>query len=159
MMLSLNQAAKQGKVAKTSLLTALKNGEISGTKSDNGHWQIEKSELLRWIGSRSPKPHENDPENDLDPPEKPGKTSALEREVELLRQRVEDKDDVIRDLRERLDRETGERMRLTALLTDQRPRENRDREPPAESGAREKAGKRERRSLGQILFGLPPRKR
>jgi predicted site-specific integrase-resolvase len=158
-MLSLNQAAKQGKVAKTSLLTALKNGDISGTKSENGHWQIEKSELLRWIGSRSSKPRENDSENVSDHPEKPGKTSALERDVELLRQRVDDKDDVIRDLRERLDRETEERMRLTALLADQRPREDRDQQPAAKTDVGQKAEKRERRSLGQILFGFPPRQR
>ena len=57
------------------------------------------------------------------PPSDPG---ALQREIELLRERLADKDGVIDDLRQRLDTEAEERRRtqaqLTALLTDQRPK-------------------------------------
>ena len=121
MSLSLNQAAKQGRVAKTSLLRALKSGEISGVKDNSGQWQIDEAELVRWSEFRSTKPREDQFENRLDPPEKPAETSVLEREIELLRERLNDKDDVIADLRDRLDRETNEREKLTALLlTDQR---------------------------------------
>ena len=56
--------------------------------------------------------------------ETPQETNALRREVELLRERLDDKDGVINDLRRRLDDETEERRtaqaKLTALLTDQR---------------------------------------
>ena len=45
---------------------------------------------------------------------------ALEREIELLRERLEDKNDVIQDLRKRLDNETEERTKLTRLIADNR---------------------------------------
>ena len=38
----------------------------------------------------------------------------------MLRERLDDKDDVIKDLRERLDNEGEERRKLTMLLTDNR---------------------------------------
>jgi molecular chaperone GrpE (heat shock protein) len=116
MNLSLNQAAKQAKVAKTSLLTALKNGDVSGTKSEKGHWQIEESELLRWIGTRSSKPVSNSHEIHLDPPDKPIENRVLEREIELLRERLADKDAVIDDLRRRLDEESEDRRKLASRL-------------------------------------------
>jgi hypothetical protein len=54
-------------------------------------------------------------------------TGFEQREIELLRERLADKDArladkdaVIDDLRHRLDRETEERRRLIAILTDQR---------------------------------------
>jgi hypothetical protein len=48
-------------------------------------------------------------------------TGGLRVEVEMLRERLADKDAVIEDLRRRLDAEAEERRRRTALLTDQRP--------------------------------------
>ena len=54
----------------------------------------------------------------------PPETAVLQREIELLRERLTDKDEVIDDLRARLDGEAEERRRtqaqFTALLTDQR---------------------------------------
>ena len=52
--------------------------------------------------------------------ETPVLQATLQREIELLRERLADKDAVIDDLRKRLDREGEERRRLTAILTDQR---------------------------------------
>jgi hypothetical protein len=43
----------------------------------------------------------------------------LVKEIELFRERLADKDNVIDDLRRRLDTESEERRKLTALLTDQ----------------------------------------
>jgi len=53
MVLSLSRAAREGKVAKTTLQRALENGDISATKSERGRWQINESELGRWLTSRS----------------------------------------------------------------------------------------------------------
>jgi len=53
MVLSLSKAAREGKVAKTTLQRALENGDISATKSERGRWQIDESELGRWLTSRS----------------------------------------------------------------------------------------------------------
>lgn len=47
--------------------------------------------------------------------------ATLRREVELLRERLAEKDDVIADLRQRLDREGNERRSLAALLIGERP--------------------------------------
>jgi hypothetical protein len=58
-----------------------------------------------------------------------GETALLHREIELLRERVADKDSVIEDLRVRLDQSEQERRekdrQLTALLSDQRKRSRR----------------------------------
>ena len=124
MALSLNRASKQGGVAKTTLQRALESGEISATKNDKGHWQIEESEFGRWLGTRSTEQTETSPEiqsgTPTGTPEKTTNVSALEAEVNLLRERLSDKDDVIADLRTRLDSEGEERRKLTAMLTDQR---------------------------------------
>ena len=56
--------------------------------------------------------------------ETPNEANALQREIELLRERLGDKDNVIDDLRRRLDEEAEERRmtqaKLTALLTHER---------------------------------------
>jgi hypothetical protein len=50
-----------------------------------------------------------------------GEIRELQAKLEAATQRLRDKDDVIDDLRRRLDAEAEERRKLTALLTDQRP--------------------------------------
>ena len=70
----------------------------------------------------------NTESNDREPSEGGGRTgtelAVLRREVELLREQLDNRDESIRDLRSRLDAESGERRtaqaQLTALLTDQR---------------------------------------
>lgn len=47
MKLSLNKAAKEAAVAKSTLLDALKSGRMSASRNDKGHWQIDPSELFR----------------------------------------------------------------------------------------------------------------
>jgi hypothetical protein len=67
-----------------------------------GHWpNLSKSDIT------------GQPKND-------NSDSALVTEIQLLRERLADKDSVIDDLRHRLDSEAEERRKLTALLTDQR---------------------------------------
>ena len=128
MALSLNRASKQGKVAKTTLQRALDNGELSATKNDKGHWQIEESEFGRWLGNRSTEQNETSSENRVGTPngtpEKTADISALETEVKLLRERLTDKDEFITDLQRRLDNEAEERRKLTMMLTDQRTDED-----------------------------------
>lgn len=124
MKLSLNQAAKHAKVAKATLHRSLKDGSLSGTKADNGQWVIDAAELSRWNSGRVPKPRKTGTEFILESPtetgETPFKNNPLDIEVQQLRERLADKDDVIADLRQRLDDEGSERRRLVELLTDQR---------------------------------------
>lgn len=45
--LTLNQAAKASKRAKSTLLEALENGRLSGSKDERNRWQIDPAELFR----------------------------------------------------------------------------------------------------------------
>ena len=128
--LSLNQAAKQGKVAKTTLLRALNSGKCTGTKDENGQWDIDEAELLRWSSTRSKKPRQEPVQNRLDHPEKPPENSVLEREVELLREQLDQTKNLhdrerrqleerIEDLREERDEWRKQAKSTTLLLENQ----------------------------------------
>jgi hypothetical protein len=96
-------------------MKAIHQGKLSAQKDLNGQWQIEPVELFRVydpVSCTQPEAtsyHEHTPE---------GATVARERENELLWKMLADKDDVIEDLRRRLDAEAEERRKLTMMLTD-----------------------------------------
>lgn len=128
MKLTLGQAAKTAKRSKGTLSKALNSGGISGNKDEKGRWQIDPSELSRWM-SANPLP--NSLKNQSETQEKTPENSALGVEVKMLREQIEAMTaernrergqlvDQIEDLRMRLDGAEAERMRLNALLTDQR---------------------------------------
>ena len=128
MKLTLGQAAKTAKRSKGTLSKALNSGGISADKDDKGRWQIDPSELSRWMSAN---PFPNSLQNQGETPEKTHENSALGVEVKMLRERIDamtverDRErgqlvDQIEDLRARLDGAEAERVRLNALLTDQR---------------------------------------
>ena len=128
MKLTLGQAAKTAKRSKGTLSKALNSGGISAEKDDKGRWQIDPSELSRWMSAN---PFPNSRENRYETPEETHENSALGVEVKMLRERIDamtaerDRErgqlvDQIEDLRARLDGAEAERVRLNALLTDQR---------------------------------------
>ena len=122
MKLSLSQAARESGTSKPTLSRWIAKGKVSAERQQDGSYLIDPSELdrikdLMRNGNGSSNPNMKQSETQQE-------TSALRREVELLRERLDDKDGVINDLRRRLDDETEERRaaqaKLTALLTDQR---------------------------------------
>lgn len=125
MKLSLSQAAKESGTSKPTLSRWISKGKISAQKQPDGSYLIDASELDRI------KDLMRNGNGSSNPPMKqsatPNETSSLQREIELLRERLNDKDSVIADLRQRLDQEAEERRmtqaKLTAFLTDQRTRE------------------------------------
>ena len=128
MKLTLGQAAKAAGRAKGTLSKALNSGEISAQKDEKGRWQIDPSELSRWMDAN---PFQNGTQEQEETPIKTLGNSALEVEVKMLRERMESLAserereraqlvDQIEDLRARLDGAESERVRLNALLTDQR---------------------------------------
>lgn len=130
MKLTLGQAAKTAKRSKGTLSKALNSGGISAEKDDKGRWQIDPSELSRWMSAN---PFPNGLENQSETPDETHENSVLGIEVKMLRERIEamiaerDRErgqlvDQIEDLRARLDGAEAERVRLNALLTDQRER-------------------------------------
>ena len=128
MKLTLGQAAKTAKRSKGTLSKALNSGGISAEKDDKGRWQIDPSELSRWMSAN---PFPNGRENQYETLEETHGNSPLGVEVKMLREQIDtmtverDRErgqlvDQIEDLRARLDGAEAERTRLNALLTDQR---------------------------------------
>lgn len=127
---TLKQAAEATGKSKPTILRAIQSHKISAKKDDHGEWEIDPSELHRIY---DPVARNGTDATDV----LPSDSVALRHENELLREmlaerdkRVSDKDAVIEDLRQRLDREGEERRQahaqLTALLTDQRTRAERE---------------------------------
>ena len=120
MTMTLNEAARSCKRAKGTILKAIREGRLSAPKAENGRYKIDPSELHRVFRQTT-----------TDQLEKPLLTTDTEQEnrIEIERLRAELKaantltenmTETVADLRERLDRESEERRKLTAMLTDQR---------------------------------------
>jgi hypothetical protein len=109
---TLGTAAKATGKAKSTILRAIKSGAISATKSHDGSYEIEPSELHRVF---APNSAQLAPSNDTQPHEEQGATLRFRLEIlEAERQRERDQmQATIDDLRARLDRSED---RITALL-------------------------------------------
>lgn len=129
--LSLNKAAKEAGVAKSTLLDSLNSGRMSAEKNEKGHWEIDPSELFRVFSKTSssereklmPTPDENRQESIHN--------SVLEIEVKMLREQIGRMDvererersqftDQIEALREQAERQSADHRQALAALTDQR---------------------------------------
>ena len=139
MKLTLGQAAKHAGRAKGTLSKALNSGQISGKKDDKGRWQIDPSEIQRWMDAN---PLQNTDENhDTTPlyiPRNPMGNSALEVEVKMLREQMAEIRslnererqgllDQIEALREHAERQSADHRQALAALTDQRDRTEKER--------------------------------
>ena len=109
---TLGTAAKATGKAKSTILRAIKSGTISATKSHDGSYEIEPSELHRVF---EPNGAQLASSNDAQPNEEHSATLRIRLEVlEAERQRERDQmQATIDDLRARLDRSED---RVTALL-------------------------------------------
>lgn len=103
------QAAKATGVATATITRALKSGRISGQKDDSGAWMIDPSELHRVFPPISPQdsatPNRQDHATARTTDERGPEISALEREVQTLREALSDARedrDKWRDMAERL---------------------------------------------------------
>ena len=119
MKLSLNQAAKTCGRAKSTLLDAIKNGRLSAIKTENGHYEIDPSELHRVFPFAAPAAQEpvpgRTPVPQSIPPENHPNTKGLEREVELLREMLDKAETNAEHWRKLAERQQ-------ALLEDKRPK-------------------------------------
>jgi len=129
--LSLNKAAKEAGVAKSTLLEALSSGRMSAEKNEKGHWEIDPSELFRVF----PKTRLSEQEEPMPTPsenhQKTSQNSALEIEVKMLREQIERMDaererersqltGQIEALKEQAERQSADHRQALAALTDQR---------------------------------------
>lgn len=136
---TLGEAAKQARVSKPTLSKAIKNGRISAEKQPDGSYRIQPAELFRVY---PPETHENGLDrSEFDERETGNENRLVAEQVGVLRERLalltderererQQLTDQIEDLRRRLDAEAEarrlegeERRKLTAVLTDQRPKD------------------------------------
>lgn len=126
---SMTKGAQLVGLSKGTLSKALKSGRLSyAEKTDNGYL-IDTSELFRVF---PPKQSETPLERAIETPfgntETPMETVGLRREIELLREQIKDRDGVVDDLRNRLDRSEDERReaqaRVIGLLAGPEPTES-----------------------------------
>ena len=119
---SMTKGAELAGVSKGTVSKALKSGRLSyAEKTDNGYL-IDTSELFRVL---PPKQKETVDESRSDTPNGNMETlinsEGLRREIELLREQLQDRDGVVSDLRQRLDKSEEERReaqaRVIGLLT------------------------------------------
>ena len=116
-MYSLKQAADAVGRGKPAVLKAIKAGRISAHKNENGEWQIDPAELHR----ATIHPGTGSGTTTGERKETPNETSGVAREIEMLRERLAEKDELIGDLREDRNRWRAQAEQATQLLTDQRP--------------------------------------
>lgn len=128
MKLTLGQAAKTAKRSKGTLSKALNSGRISAEKDDKGRWQIDPSELSRWMSAN---PFPNSLKNQFETPEETHENSALGVEVKMLREQIDAMTaererersqliDQIEALKEQALRQSADHRQALAVLTDQR---------------------------------------
>jgi excisionase family DNA binding protein len=99
MYLTLGQAAKQSGIGKATLSRYIKQGKLSAQKQEDGSYRIDASELNRVQSIMRP-PVEQQPEQNATPIE----TRMLQREIDLLRETLEQKDKIIADVMNERDR-------------------------------------------------------
>ena len=114
MKLSASQAAKAVGKSIPTVTRAIKSGKLSATKLESGGYEVEASELFRVWPAVSGVSGETPTVLGV---ETPFETSALRREVELLREMLE-------DAKADRDQWRDQAQKVTALIEDQRPRKN-----------------------------------
>lgn len=124
---SAGEAAKATGVSVPTITRAIKSGRISANRRDGGGYDIDPAELHRVFPAVA---SNSNATPSMSGYETPIDTGALQVEIRMLRERMEekeaearaaisDRESTISDLRRRLDSEADERRRLTALLTHQ----------------------------------------
>ena len=119
---TLNQAAKACSKSKSAILKAINTGRLSAIKDDLGQWCIDASELYRCY---PPNPVTTDQvsTDKLPGVQHQGNTVSMSEMLELLKQeRERERAQLlarIESLENRLNEESAERRKLTALITHQ----------------------------------------
>jgi hypothetical protein len=116
MRLTAREAGERVGKTRQAIIKAIRKGTISAEKDEAGEWRIDPAELFRVYPPAQPET----PPVDVPQPatDGAGDTAGLQREISLLRERIE-------DLVEDRDRWREQAEQALRLLTDQRPAEQR----------------------------------
>lgn len=106
MQFSLSQAAKETGKGKSSIHRAIKSGKLSAQRHEDGTYSIDAAELFRAFPPTLPEPvQERTREPDQERPVTPTAAEEVLRvRVEMLNAQLEREQDIVADLRRRLDR-------------------------------------------------------
>jgi hypothetical protein len=127
MMLSTGEAAAAVGMTKQGILAAIHKGRLSATRDNNGRYEVDPAELFR-VYDPLPTNGNSAPTNGKTSLEASGNETATtpeepcesgRQQMALLREMLAMQDDVIADLRTRLDMATEENQRLAAVVTSQ----------------------------------------
>jgi Helix-turn-helix domain len=94
---TLGQAAKAADVSKTTIQRAIKSGRLSASRQEDGSYVIDPAELHRAF------PRDGHADDEMKQSVTVNATGELRVEVQMLRERIVEKDATIDDLRRRLD--------------------------------------------------------
>jgi hypothetical protein len=132
---TLGGASKATGKSKSTISKAISSGRLSVMSKEGGAFQISASELFRVFPIEQAGNVEIER---LETPNSTPETGILEAQLEGVRGELEQVRSERDDLRRRLDMESEERRKLTALLTDQRTRQP---EPPSQSPQEGRGGR------------------
>lgn len=124
MIYSASQAGKAVGKSTATITRAIDKGRLSAVKDENGAWQIDASELHRVFAPANPtNPSMKRGEKDIESRGVDGEAEKLrerlaeaERRAAVAEAQAEERARHLDDLRRRLDAETEERRKLTAVL-------------------------------------------
>lgn len=116
-MYTLGTAAKATGKSKSTILRAIRDGKLSASKNVHGVYQIKPAELHRVYPAQIAQLSNDTLRTPL---KNTDETGVLQAELDAARQLAAERQKTIDDLRTRLDQESEERRKLTAMLTDQR---------------------------------------
>lgn len=123
MYLSLNKAAKEAGISKSTLSNALNNGRLTADKDERGRWKIDPAALFQAFPKTTPNEHSVPITNTEANTDLRIEIAELKATLEAERKLTDSLSDQVGDLRARLDQENEERRKLTAMITDQRERQ------------------------------------
>lgn len=127
-MLSLRDAAKEAGVSKTSILRAIRSGRLSAPRNDEGNYAIDPAELFRAFPPKGTSDHvdqgvsgtqdQSVPSNGAGGPDLvTARTSALEAEIQALKELVRRLDLDKQDLKSERDAWKGQAEATQRLLS------------------------------------------
>ena len=124
----MTKGAELAGVSKGTVSKAIKSGRLSyAEKTDNGYL-IDTAELFRVFPPKKPKTVDDSRSETIFGNElNPTSSTGFQREIQLLREQLKDRDSVVTDLRHRLDKSEDERReaqaRVIGLLAGPEPTE------------------------------------
>lgn len=122
MYLSLGQAAKEVGKSKATISKALKSGKLSYVNKTSAGYEIDRAELHRVFPMETPQPLSV---NDKKPINANTDMKALEREIEMLREMLDQANETVERERANADDWKSQAQAQTILLTDGREKQGR----------------------------------